>query len=206
MTASAPLPEPDEPQELNPHALTAEGQGSNIPLAWKPTAKEPVPVVRCAQIKKDGLRCKNWSLRGYIKCRKHAGPGVMKDGNVAKYAEAVIEAGRLRLVDSSDMAIDVLNELLGPGSSEGIRLKAATEVLDRTGIRGGFDIKVEGEVTVSASDEIQARLDKLAKGAAHVKEMRERAQRERDEELEQIIDAEVVSDKPDDEDGQAVLF
>ncbi len=148
-------------------------------------------------MKRDGERCKNWSLRGYTKCRKHAGPGVMKDGNVAKYAEAVIEAARLRLVDSSDMALDTLIELAQPGTSEGIRLKASTEVLDRAGIRGGFEVKVEGEVTVNASEEVAKRLAKLSEGAAAVKRMREEASTGEAD----IVDGEVIED-----DDQETLF
>jgi hypothetical protein len=192
--AAIEAPEPEE-QALNPRALTAHEQGSEIPLGWKPTATEPVPVVRCVQIKRDGDRCKNWSLRGYTKCRKHAGPGyAMKDGNVQKYAEAVIEAARLRLIDSSDMALDTLIELAQPGTSEGIRLKAATEVLDRSGIRGGFEVKVDQQVTVNAADEIQARLAKLKAGADAVQRMKDAAASEDDEE---ILDGEVVEDEQD---------
>lgn len=205
--STTPASEPEEQPELNPRAKSAEAQGSVVPLGWKPTRAAPVPVIRCAQIKKDGYRCGRWSLRGYDKCIKHAGPqALMKDGNVNKFAEAVIEAGRLRLVQDTDKAIDVLNDLLGPQSSEGIRLKASTEILDRAGVRGGFDIKVEGEVTVNASDEIAERLKKLADGAAHVKKMREEAQAERDQELADVIDADVVSDDPDDEEPQGALF
>lgn len=161
------------PLELNPAGKTAEEQGSEIPLGWKPTATEPVPVVRCVQIKKDGLRCKNWSLRGYTKCRKHCGPqGLMKDGNVSKYAAAVIEAARLRLVDEADLALDTLIDLAQPGTSEGIRLKAATEVLDRAGIRGGFEVTVDQTVTVNSSELVSERLQKLAEGARAVERMR----------------------------------
>ena len=197
----------EAPVEQNPRALTAAEQGSEIPLGWKPTATEPVPVVRCVQIKKDGERCKNWSLRGYTKCRKHAGPqALMKDGNVSKYAEAVIEAARLRLVDSSDLALDTLIELAQPGTSEGIRLKAATEVLDRSGIRGGFDIKVETEVTVNPGDEIAKRLAKLQEGAQAVAEMKRKAAAGEDLDADEsdIIEGEVITD--DDEQEQGTLF
>lgn len=186
----------EEEPKLNPSGTVPDRQGSITPLGWKPTATKPVPVVRCVQIKKDGERCKRWSLRGYTKCHRHAGPGAMEGGNVAKYAEAVVEAARLRLVDDSDKALDVLNELLQPGSSEGIRLKAATEVLDRAGIRGGFDVKVDVEVNENPAEEISRRLAKLAEGAEYVKEMR--AGRHRDED---VVDAELVTDEEEDTDA-----
>jgi hypothetical protein len=178
-------------------------QDSVIPLGWKPTAAKPVPVVRCIQIKKDGARCKSWSLRGYNKCKKHAGPGaLMKDGNVQKYAEAVIEAARLRLVDDSETALDILNQLMQPGTSEQIRLKAATEVLDRAGVRGGFDVKVDVEVTQNPSDEVRTRLAELAKGAKTVEDMKAKALAESEAEraeAENIIDAEVVEEPTDEQ-------
>lgn len=216
MTAPAAAPDPEEPREKNPHGFSAEQQGSNVPLGWKPTPSQPVPVVRCIQIKKDGMRCRRWSLRGYTKCVKHAGPGVMKDGNVAKYAESVIEGARLRLIDDADKALDVLQELIGPGTSEGIRLKAATEVLDRAGVRGGFDVKVDVQVSENPSDLIKERLAGLAEGAAAVQRMKDKRAAELEEERQRaeadgdIIDAEVVSDNPDpdpdDPDEQGVLF
>jgi hypothetical protein len=185
--------------EQNPSATVPALQGSDIPLGWKPTRAAPVPVVRCTQTKKDGLRCKKWSLRGYDKCLKHAGPGaLMKDGNVNKFTEAVIEAGRLRLVGDTDTAIDVLNDLMSTQSSEGIRLKAATEILDRAGVRGGFEVKVDQEITINPSTEVEKRLAKLKAGAEAV----EKLKAEREAELRgDIVDAEIVDD-----DGQEVLF
>lgn len=167
---------------------TPEGQGSNIPLGWKPTPSEPIPVVRCVQIKKDGERCKQWSLRGYTKCKRHAGPGAMKDGNVAQYSKAVVEAGRLRLIDEADPAIDQLVALMQPGTAEAIRLKAATEVLDRAGIRGGFEVDVEVEVRESPAEALRKRLDELQKGADAVRKIREGSD---------IVDAELVEDDPE---------
>jgi hypothetical protein len=178
-----------------PRPNTAEGQNSVIPLGWKPTRSQPVPVVRCVQIKRNGERCKRWSLRGYDKCLRHAGPGArMADGNVRQYAEAVIEAGRLRLIDDSDEAIDTLHDLIQPGSGEGIRLKAATEILDRAGIRGGYEVKSEQEIIVSGAEAIRDRLSKLASGAAAVDDMRNR-RTAADDDPDDIVDAELVEDE-----------
>lgn len=203
--------EEDEP--LGPDADVAPSsgkspvqQGSEIPLGWKPTAAQPVPVTRCVQIKKDGERCKAWSLRGYPKCRKHSGPGaLMPDGNVNKYREAVIEAGKLQLLDMTDGALEVLHQLTQPGTGEAIRLKAATEVLDRAGIKGGFEIDINGDVTVSASDEIRKRLAELKNGADEVRKMQAALQPTLDENGD-IVDAEFIEDDEqlslfDDEDG-----
>jgi hypothetical protein len=194
-----------EPQvSQNRSGLTAVEQGSNIPLGWKPTAAEPVPVVRCVTIKKDGERCKRWSLRGYDKCYRHSGSGNLK--NVEKYADAVVEAARLRLIGNTDTAVDVLEQLMQPGTAEGVRLKAATEVLDRSGVRGGFEVQVEGEVKHSPAEEIQKRLDKLAQGAQAVESMRSRIRRAHadPDADEDVVDAEIIDD--DDDEHQPALF
>lgn len=159
--------------EANPtvdtSGVSAVQQGSVVPAGWKPTHEQPIPVVRCTQIKKDGVRCGRWSIRGYTKCKSHSGPGaMMKDGNVNKYAASVIEAARLRLIDSADDAIDVLYDLWQNGTGDAIRLKAATEVLDRAGIRGGFEVDVDVVVHESPVEEIKKRLTELRKGAEAV--------------------------------------
>ena len=185
MTASE---QEHEPEEKNSSGRGALSQNSNIPLGWKPTDAKPVPVVRCTQIKKDGNRCGRWSIRGYTKCIVHAGPGaLMKDGNVRVYSDAVIEAARIRLIDEVDPAIDGLVSLTQPGTSEQIRLKAYTEILDRAGIRGGFEVQVEADITANPSDELRKRLSELQAGATAVKKMKEG----------DVVDAELVEDDPE---------
>lgn len=197
--------EDDEPlgedADSAPVARSPLQQKGETPVAWKPTAKEPVPVMRCTQIKKDGVRCGRWSLRGYTKCQKHAGPGaLMPDGNVNKYRDAVIEAAKLRLLDDADDALNVLLELRQPGTSEAIRLKAAESVLDRAGIRGGFELDVSVEVSESPADEIRKRLAGLKEGAEEVRKMREAHQVQPED--ADVVDAEFYEEDPE----QPTLF
>lgn len=186
MSAAEALPEPSKAPR------SPAEQGSEVPLGWKPTPREPVPVVRCIQIKKDGNRCKAWSIRGYDKCFKHSGPGaLMPNGNVNKYAASVVEAARLRLVDSADMALDVIHDLYSnPGTSEGIRLKAATEILDRAGIRGGYEVDVTVEERESPTVELKKRMLELKKGAEARQRMQDGTY---DDELD-IVEGEIVSE------------
>lgn len=170
-----------EVKELNPSARSAAGQGSNIPLGWKPTISEPVPVVRCVQIKRDGKRCGRWSLRGTTKCYKHNGNGGFK--SVHERAAAVVESARLRLIDEADGAIDMIIELTQPGTAEAIRLKASTEILDRAGIRGGFEVDIAVEVDANPADVLRKRLTDLREGAAA-----------RDKMMSDVVEGEVVED------------
>jgi hypothetical protein len=120
----------------------------------------------------------------------------MPDGNVNKYREAVIEAAKLRLLDMSEEALDTIWQLAQPGTGEAIRLKAATEVLDRAGIRGGFELSVEGEVTVSATDEIRKRLAGLKEGADEVRKMQAEQLAKVENSDGDVIDAEFYEEDP----------
>lgn len=174
--------------EQNPSGTVPGAQGSIIPLGWKPTADKPVPVVRCVVIKKDGNRCGKWSLRGHTKCMSHLGTAARNFPSIREHMDAVIESARMRLLDDSDVAIDTLEDLLQPGTSEGIRLKAATEVLDRIGVRGGFEVDVEVQHTEDPAQVLAQRLKVLRErglaGTAHLT----------DKPAEVIEDAEVVDD------------
>lgn len=83
-------------------------------------------------------------MRGMTKCWAH-GKRELNFPNVKAHKEAVVDAARMRLLDASDDAVNTLEQLLQPGTAEGIRLKAATEILDRNGIRGGFEVDVAVE-------------------------------------------------------------
>lgn len=159
--------------------LSPRDQDSVIPKGWKPTVAEPVPVVRCVVIKKDGERCGQWSMRGMTKCYAH-GKRELNFPSVVAHRDAVIEAARLKLLDATDDAADTLKELLQPGTAEGIRLKAATEILDRSGLRGGIEIDVEVTEKADPAKVIAERLERLRAAATP-----------RDEDIE---DAELVED------------
>lgn len=157
---------------------------------WRPKLMEPIERERCTVIKSDNTRCTNLGLAGldaeHSVCRRHGGNLT----NVAQMANAQLEAARIRLLGGADGAIDTLFALQEPGTAEGIRLKAATEVLDRVGIRGGFEIKAEVEVKDDPAEIIAKRLTELAEA-----QRRQSAQIERitgSMDPEDVVDAEVV--------------
>lgn len=153
-------PASEEKSEWAKTPRSPEAQGSMIPGGWKPTTEKPVPVVRCTQIKKDGNRCGRWSIRGTTKCLVHGG----RLPSVREHAAATVEAARLRLIDLSDPAIDVLDDLIQPGTADQIRLKAATEILDRAGVRGGFEVDMEVNVGgMSPAETVATRLEEISK-------------------------------------------
>mgnify|MGYP003594369810 CR=1 FL=1 len=180
----ASAPESTNPMDLplapnrSPNAgkNSAAEQGLEVPMGWKPTAKEPVPVVRCSSNSTTtGERCKRWSLRGTTVCVFHGG----QLPSVRDHAEAVVDAARMRLMGLADAAVDVMEDLIQTSSNEAIRLKAAENVLNRVGIRDSVDVNIEVTHTESAALTIAERL-KAIRGRA---------------EPEEIVDAEVLDNE-----------
>lgn len=161
-------------------------QGPIVPSGWRPTASEPVPVVRCTTIKKNGERCKRWSLRGVSVCVAHGG----RLPNVQEHAAAVVEGAKLRLIGLTDLAIDQLEDLVRNGSAEKIRLDAARDILDRAGAKGAVEINVEVTQTETAADRVRAKLLETARRLEKAGEKNYQSHIENaDESTDDIIDA-----------------
>ena len=145
---------------------------------------------RCRQIKDDGIRCMLWSS-GRPKddglCRIHLRSTKHKTSDD-------IERARNKLMQAAPYAVDKLEELMEFAESEPVKLKAATEILDRAGVRGGIEIDSNVNIDVRpAADVIAERLDRLAAGAistaARLAEAGLHVQPDKE-----IIDAEVVDE------------
>lgn len=155
-----------------------------------PKSEKRAPLAqphRCRKIKDDGIRCLLWSS-GRIKddglCRIHLRSDKKKTSDD-------IERARNKLMQAAPYAVDKLEELMEHAESEPVRLKAATEILDRAGVRGGVEIDTTINIELRpARDIISERLDRLSAGA--LSEALRLASQGTD-----IIDAEVViEDKP----------
>ena len=141
---------------------------------------------RCTQVKDDGIRCMLWSS-GRPKddglCRIHLRSTKHKTSDD-------IERARNKLMQAAPYAVDKLEELMEYAESEPVQLKAATEILDRAGVRGGVEIDTNVNIDVRpAAEVINERLNRLAAGAIHA------AARLSQEGMD-VIDAEVVTDGP----------
>ena len=106
---------------------------------------------RCRMTKTDGTRCQLWNS-GRIKddglCRVHLGSTRRTANNV--------EIARLKISQASTYAVDVLEELMETAISEPVKLKAATEILDRAGVRGGMELNIDIKNTDRSPAEILA--------------------------------------------------
>jgi hypothetical protein len=137
---------------------------------------------RCNQIKDDGIRCMLWSS-GRPKddglCRIHLRSTKHKTSDD-------IERARNKLMQAAPYAVDKLEELMEYAESEPVQLKAATEILDRAGVRGGIEIDSNVNIDVRpAAEVINERLNRLAAGAIQAAAML--SQNGSD-----VVDAEVV--------------
>lgn len=130
-----------------------------------PTAKRAPKALpaRCRAYTSEGIRCMLWSS-GRIKddglCRLHLGAN--------KKTGADIERARKKLMQSAPYAVDKLEELMENAVSEPVKLKAATEILDRAGIRAGMeiDLGVELKDARTPAEIIAERLERLKAGAS----------------------------------------
>jgi hypothetical protein len=143
---------------------------------------------RCRQVKDDGIRCMLWSS-GRPKddglCRIHL-------RSVKHKTSDDIERARAKLVQAAPYAVDMLEDLMENAESEPVKLKAATEILDRAGVRGGIEIDSTVNLDVRpAASVIAERMQRLALGAMEASARLAQAGIE-------VIDAEVViEEKPD---------
>jgi hypothetical protein len=117
---------------------------------------------RCRQVKDDGIRCLLWSS-GRPKddglCRVHL-------RSVKHKTSEDIERARNKLMQAAPYAVDKLEELMEYAESEPVQLKAATEILDRAGVRGGVEIDTNVTLDVRpAASIIAERLERLSAGA-----------------------------------------
>lgn len=133
---------------------------------WTPTGQRPIPTIRCHRIKPDGTQCKNRGVRGTglngtkSVCRMHGG----SIPNVKKSADAIVEAARLQLTASTPDAIITIMQLMrDTNTPQAVRLKAATEVLDRVGVKGGMDINVEVTQGEAPSAKFMKKLEEMRK-------------------------------------------
>ena len=125
--------------------------------------RQPSPMPhRCRIVKDDGIRCMLWGSGRPIDdgmCRVHL-------RSESKKTSDDIERARERLQQAAPYAVDQLEALMLEAESEPVKLKAATEILDRAGIRGGVEIDSNVNIDVRpAADIIQERLARLSANA-----------------------------------------
>lgn len=75
-----------------------------------------------------------------------------------------LEKSRAQFIASSPKSIEVLESIRDdPGEPAAVRLKAASDILDRAGLKSGVEISLEIEHKVSPSEIIMAKLEEIVK-------------------------------------------
>ena len=126
-----------------------------------PPSKVPLLPVRCRRRRADGTRCWNWSWPAHRAdgfCRYHCNKYAF---DAMGQMQMLNDAARMRLSQMTEPSLQALEDLVLNSSVPHVRLKAATEVLDRVGIRGGTELQVSGQVTHEVVDPAQAVRDRL---------------------------------------------
>jgi hypothetical protein len=174
----------------NPSKHSAFGSTTDGISNRELSLQNPVKVIRCtAMARSTGKQCGRFAIRGGIVCVRHGG----QLENVQKHAAAVVESAKLRLINASDMAVDVLIELAEQGTAEQIRLRSAESILDRAGVsaKAEIDLKVEVEQIESAADRTRKQ---LAETSARLMESRRLAEEKAAAEAEDEIIGEIIEE------------
>lgn len=165
----------------------------------KSSKRKPASLpARCAAIKDDGIRCQLWTsgrLQDDGLCRIHLGSVKRRPGDD-------IERARAKLTQAAPYAVDVLEDMMSNAESEPVKLKAATEILDRAGVRGGVELDANVNLDVRpAASIIAERLNRLAvnamQNAASLASTGVTVEVETDV-RDDIVDAEVVESEDND--------
>lgn len=116
------------------------------------------PPTRCRAIKSDNIRCMKWCTGRVTDdglCTVHLGS---KNNNLT----GAVARARQRAYQAAPTAVAILEDLMESAESEPVKLKAATEILDRAGIRGGVEIEAKVELSERPADDvIRERLARL---------------------------------------------
>ena len=178
-------------------------QESGVAISSK---RQPLAFpTRCTAVKDDGLRCMLWSsgrLADDGLCRVHLRSLKHRPGDD-------IERARAKLTQAAPYAVDILEQMMETAESEPVKLKAATEILDRAGVRGG--VELDANITLDArpaASVISERLQRLAINAssaaarlhdAGIEIPGEEPAATSNEADSKIIDVEVIQEKPNKE-------
>lgn len=120
---------------------------------WELSPETPIAPVRCTTVRSDGTRCNYAAIPGQNRCLNHG----------AEVAEAhqVIEAARSRLAGMVGTALETFDDVMKNSTNDSARIKAASEILDRSGIKEDTNINVNIEDKSQVRAEILSKLEKM---------------------------------------------
>ena len=132
---------------------------------WRPTVDDPIPRGKCEYIKRDGTRCTVTAVAGTgndptdkLMCRFHGG----SLPNVKAKAERVRAAAADSLLDMVSDAVEFMGQTVkNTAAPDAVRLAAAKEILDRTGIKQADQLEITVENRKSPAEALAEQIAKL---------------------------------------------
>lgn len=134
---------------------------------WEVSPENPLAPVRCVTVLQDGERCSSTAIPGQNRCLKH--------GASEAEAHQVVEAARRRLMGMANTALETFDDVMKNSINDSARIKAASEVLNRVGIKEDTNINIQIDDKTEARSAVLSRLEAMR--------------------LEDIEDAEVIEDE-----------
>lgn len=169
--------------------------------AWREQAREGVPEEerrtfprRCTQLRTDNTRCWQWASNPdkVSVCKSHTHQTRESITQMPVYA-------RERLLEASVNAVDNLIYLSDHAEGEAVRLKANTEILDRSGVRAGVDIDISAHIEeVDPAKKLRDRLTHLTARATSTSPLEEEPTAlpaPTNDDATEIVEAEIVEDE-----------
>lgn len=114
-----------------PAVIEAEGtHAARTPIEGRDWSRYSSPERQCtASSSRTGARCKNAAIRGSSVCRYHGGA-----------AKQVKQAARIRLENAADLMAKQLLGIALTADSEGVKLAAIRDALDRAGLKAPSEV------------------------------------------------------------------
>lgn len=116
--------------------------------------------------------CGRWAVPGLDVCKKHGGGTPRSQEAAVRRVEQAVERARLQLSKKLPRAIEVVEELMEPAwdRDEAVRLRAATTIMDRTGLAKVTKTEVTGTIDHHVS-QVDQDIERLLGGDGTVWEL-----------------------------------
>lgn len=120
---------------------------------WEVSPENPLAPVRCVTVGSSGDRCEMAAIPGQNRCLKH--------GASEAEAHQVVEAARRRLMGLSHTAIETFEDVMKNSINDSARIKAASEVLNRVGVKEDTNINVQIDDRTESRSAVLSRLEAM---------------------------------------------
>lgn len=140
---------------------------TDVPVIRPPVVLDPRLDTECAYLlAPTGENCRFTALTDSTFCaRHHVMSSTKQTSDLERFREQMIRNAKHDLLRMTPKAAATIAELIeSEDVPANVRLKAATEVLDRVGVRGGTEIDIRADITSDPVADIRKRLDAMAAG------------------------------------------